>query len=89
MKTVRGMRAGVLVAVFAAGFGLGAMTARDSASAQLGELGKEALKQAGGSGGALGSATQLGTAIVEMEQHVNGLQKNIDVLKTVKAGLGG
>ena len=50
---------------------------------------KEAMKQAGASGGALGSAAELGTAIVEMQQHVDGLQKNIDVLKTVKAGLGG
>jgi hypothetical protein len=30
-----------------------------------------------------------GTAIVEMQQHVDGLQKNIDVLKKVKSSLGG
>jgi len=43
----------------------------------------------GGAGGPLGSAVKLGQAIGEMQQHVDGLQKNIEVLKTVKASLGG
>ena len=84
----RGVRVGVLAGMFAAGFIFGSVSQR-SADAQLGELGKDALKQAGGSGGALGSAAQLGSAIVEMQQHVDGLQKNIDILKQVKTGLGG
>ena len=85
---VRGVRVTAFAAVFAAGFLAGSVT-HQRADAQLGELGKEALRQAGESGGALGTATQLGTSIVEMQQHVDGLQKNIVVLKKVKAGLGG
>jgi hypothetical protein len=86
--TVRGVHVVVLAAVFAAGFLLGSTTQRP-ANAQLGELGTEALKQAGESGGALGSAAQLGSAIVDMQQHVDGLQKNIDVLNKLKSSLGG
>jgi hypothetical protein len=32
---------------------------------------------------------KLGESIVEMQQHVDGLQKNIEVLKKVKSSLGG
>ena len=39
--------------------------------------------------GALGPAGQLGTSIIEMQDHVTALQKNIDTLKKVKAALGG
>jgi hypothetical protein len=31
----------------------------------------------------------MGTALVEAEQHVSGLQKNLDTLNKVKAALGG
>jgi hypothetical protein len=31
----------------------------------------------------------MGSAITEMEQHVQGLQKNLDTFKQVKAALGG
>ena len=84
----RAVRIGIVAAVFGAGFLCGSVTQR-SADAQLKELGEAAMKQAGESGGALGSASQLGTAIVDLQQHVDGLQKNIDVLKKVKASLGG
>jgi hypothetical protein len=87
-KNGRIMRVGFVGVIFAAGFLCGSLTQR-RANAQLGELGQKALQQAGESGGALGSAVKLGTAIVEMQQHVDGLQKNIDVLKKVKASLGG
>jgi hypothetical protein len=40
-------------------------------------------------GGALGSAQELGASIVEMQQHVDGLQKNLATLKKVQAALGG
>jgi hypothetical protein len=82
------MRVGLVGTIFAAGFLCGSASQR-RADAQLGDLGKEAMEKAGGSGGALGSAVTLGKAIVEMQQHVDGLQKNIDVLKKVKASLGG
>ena len=58
------------------------------ADAQLQDLGGAALKQAAGSG-ALGSVGELGTSIVEMQDHVSGLQKNIDTLKKVQSALGG
>jgi hypothetical protein len=84
----RVMRVGLVGVVFAAGFLCGSVTQR-RADAQLGDLGKAAMEKAGGSGGALGSVVKLGESIVEMQQHVDGLQKNIEVLKKVKAGLGG
>lgn len=46
------------------------------------------IKKAGESG-ALGSVGQLGTAILDMQQHVDGLQKNLDTLKKVKSAIGG
>ena len=38
---------------------------------------RSAQAQVPGMGGALGSVTELGTSIVEMQQHVDGLQKNL------------
>ena len=81
-KILRGVQLGTLAAVFAAGFVVGSVN-RHRADAQLGDLGKAAMEKAGESGGALGSVVQLGTAIVDLQQHVDGLQKNIDVLKKV------
>ena len=87
-KIGRGVQAALLAGTFAVGFVAGSVTHR-SADAQLGDVGKEAMEKAAGSGGGLGSVAQLGTTIVDLQQHVDGLQKNIDVLKKVKAGLGG
>ncbi len=87
-KFARSLQLGLLAAVFAAGFVAGSINRRP-AEAQLGDLGKAAMEKAGESGGALGSATQLGTAIGDMQQHIDGLQKNMEVLKKVKASLGG
>jgi hypothetical protein len=47
------------------------------------------MQQAGESGGTLGSAAQLATSVTEMQEHVTGLQKNIDTLKKVQSALGG
>ena len=66
----------------------GSVTQRN-ANAQLDKLGGAAMKEAAGSGGALGSAAELGTSIVEMQDHVTGLQKNIDTLKKIQSALGG
>jgi len=41
------------------------------------------------SGGMLGSAAQLGSSLTEMQDHVSGLQKNIDTLKKVQSALSG
>ncbi|OFV86577.1 MAG: hypothetical protein A3J75_08835 [Acidobacteria bacterium RBG_16_68_9] len=84
----QGIGVGIVAAIFAAGFLCGSLTQR-SASAQLDQLGGEVMKKAVGSGGALGGVADLGTTIVDMEQHVSGLQKNLDALKKVKAALGG
>lgn len=72
--------------VFTAGYVCGTLN-DDVAQAQLGQMGTQALKGAAGAGG-LGSVGEMGTAIVEMEQHVSGLQKNLDAFKKVKAALG-
>jgi hypothetical protein len=47
------------------------------------------LEQAGKAGGPVGAASQLGSSIVEMQEHVSGLQKNIDTLKKVQSALTG
>ncbi len=77
------------IALFLAGFVCGSVTQRPAHAGQAEGLGAALLKQAAGSGGALGSVAQLGTSIVEMEQHVSALQQNIEVLKKVKTALGG
>jgi hypothetical protein len=82
------IRVGFIAMVFALGFLAGSVT-QHRAEAQLGELGKEAMGKAGDAGGPLGSVVQLGQAISEMQQHVDGLQKNIEVLKKVKSSIGG
>jgi hypothetical protein len=79
---------GLLVGLFAAGFLCGSLSQR-SAQAQLGELGGKAMEKAAGAGGPAGSVGTLGTSIVDMQQHVDGLQKNLETLKQVKAALGG
>ena len=50
---------------------------------------RPAQAQVPGMGGSLGSAKELGSSIVEMQQHVDGLQKNLATLKKVEAALGG
>ena len=84
----RVLRVGAFLGVFVTGVLCGQLGER-RAGAQLKELGGEALKKAGESGGAAGSVVQLGQSIVDMEQHVQALQKNLDTLKKVKSALGG
>jgi hypothetical protein len=58
------------------------------ATAQVPGMGKggvgEAMK---GVGGPVGSVAELGSSIVEMQDHVNGLQKNLETLKKVQSAL--
>jgi hypothetical protein len=84
----RSLQVGALTAMFATGYLCGSVSQRN-AGAEMGELGGAVMKQAGESGGALGSAAKLGTAIVDMQDHVSALQKNIDTLKGIKSALGG
>lgn len=80
----RSLMTGILVGVFALGYFCGSVNQRQ-ADAQIGGL----LEQAGKGGGALGSVTQLGSSIVEMQDHVNGLQKNLESLRKVQSALTG
>jgi hypothetical protein len=84
----RTLQVGFLAAAFLGGFVVGSAT-HHNADAQLGDIGKKAMEEAGGAGGAAGSVMELGTAITDMQQHVDGLQKNIETLKKVKSALGG
>ena len=78
----RGIRVVALAGIFAAGFVCGSVTQR-RAEAQLGEMGGKAMEKAGEQGGMVGSVAKMGSAISEMEQHVQGLQKNLDTFKQV------
>ena len=73
----RGVFISLLGGMFLLGFVSGSVSQRP-AQAQIPNL-----------GGALGSAQELGTSIVEMQQHVDGLQKNLATLKKVQGALGG
>ena len=88
IATGRAGRVGAMAAIFAAGWLCGSVSQR-GAEAQLGELGKKAMEQAGESGGALGAAGKLGTSISDIQTHLDALQKNVDTLKSIKSMLGG
>ena len=79
----RRLRIAAATAIFAAGFLAGSVTQR-RAEAQLGDVMKKA-----GESGKLGPVGDLGSSIVDMQQHVDGLQKNLETLKKVKSALGG
>jgi hypothetical protein len=84
----RSLLIGMLGGTFAVGFFCGSMS-QHHADAQVKELGETLLKGAAGSGGVLGAASELGSSIVEMQQHVSGLKKNLDTLKKVQSALTG
>ena len=73
----RGVFVSLLGGMFLLGFVSGAVSQRP-AQAQMPNV-----------GGALGSAQELGASIVEMQQHVDGLQKNLATLKKVQSAIGG
>lgn len=77
------IRAGVLAGTFALGYLVGSVST-PPAEADLGAMIKDAAKS-----GKLGPVGDLGTSIVEMQQHVDGLQKNLETLRKVKSALGG
>jgi len=80
----RGLLTAALIAVFGLGYLCGSMTQRQ-AEAQVGGL----LEKAGKMGGPVGSAAQFGSSITEMQDHISGLQKNLDTFKKVQASLTG
>jgi hypothetical protein len=71
----------LLAAVFALGYICGTLN-QQPADAQMGGLMEKG-------GGMFGSAKELGSSIVEMQDHVTGLQKNIDTLKKVQSSITG
>jgi len=89
MANKRSVRIAVIVmlfAVFGLGYVCGSLSQPPQASAQLpGGL----LDKAAQGGGTLGTVGKLGSSITEMEQHVTGLQKNLDTLKTIQSALTG
>jgi hypothetical protein len=79
----------IATGIFSAGFVCGSF-GEHAADAQVKELGGAVMKEAGGGqGGTLGAAGELGTSILEMQDHVTALQKNLDTLKKIKSALGG
>ena len=80
----RGLTTAVIVGVFGLGYVCGSMTQRQ-AEAQVGGL----MEKAGKMGGPVGSVAQFGSSIVEMQDHITGLQKNLDTFKKVQASLTG
>jgi len=81
----RTVLAAVILVAFALGYVCGSLGQRRADAQGLGNV----LEQAGKAGGSLGSVGQLGSSIVEMEQHVSGLQKNLDVLRKIQSALSG
>lgn len=77
----RSSRPLILAAIFGLGYVCGTVN-QQPAEAQLGGLLDKG-------GGVLGSAKEFGSAIVEMQDHVNGLQKNLDTFKKVQSSLTG
>ena len=84
----RGLMIFVILGMFALGFLVGTVNQRYADAQKIPGVG-DVLDKAGKSGGSLGSVAQLGSSISEMQTHVNGLQKNLETLKTVQAALGG
>lgn len=80
---VRAAMVGILLGVFTVGYLAGSVSQRRAEG--LGGV----LEQAGKAGGSLGSVAQMGTTIVEMQDHVNGLQKNLEALRKVQSALTG
>lgn len=80
----RGLMVAIIVAVFGLGYFCGSLTQRQ-AEAQIGGI----LDKASKAGGPVGSVAQFGTSLVEMQDHITGLQKNLDTFKKVQASLTG
>jgi hypothetical protein len=81
----RAMVVGMSIGIFGLGYLCGSMGQHRADAQGVGGI----LEQAGKMGGSVGTAGQLGNSIVEMQQHVTGLQKNIDALKGIQSALTG
>lgn len=83
-KLSRGLMTAIIVGVFGLGYVCGSMR-QPQAEAQMGGM----LEKAGKMGGPVGSVAQFGSSISEMQDHISGLQKNLDTFKKVQASLPG
>ncbi|HEX6768047.1 MAG TPA: hypothetical protein VF208_01750 [Candidatus Binatia bacterium] len=83
-KFSRGLMTAVIFGVFGLGYVCGTMTQRP-AEAQIGGI----LDKASKAGGPIGSVASFGNSLVEMQDHITGLQKNLDTFKKVQASLTG
>ena len=83
-KFSRSLMTAIIVAVFGLGYFCGSMTQRQ-AEAQMGGL----MEKAGKMGGPVGSVAQFGSSLTEMQDHISGLQKNLDTFKKVQSSLTG
>ena len=81
----RAMTIGLMLGMFGLGYLCGAMNQSRANAQGVGGL----LEQAGKMGGSVGTVGQLGSSILEMQQHVTGLQKNLDTLKSIQSALTG
>src|SRR5262245_59082472 len=83
-KLSRYLTTAIFVGVFGLGNICGTMTQRQ-AEDQIGGLLEKATK----AGGPIGSIAEFGSSISEMQDHISGLQKNLDTFKKVQASLTG
>ena len=83
-KLSRALMTAVILGVFGLGYVCGSMTQRQ-AEAQMGGL----LDKASKMGGPVGSVAEFGSSISEMQNHISGLEKNLDTFKKVQASLTG
>jgi len=83
----RGVLVSLFIGMFLVGVLCGSLSQR-YANAQIPGMGKGVGETMKGMGGPLGSVAELGSSIVEMQEHVNGLQKNLETLKKVQSVLG-
>jgi hypothetical protein len=81
----RAVMTGMLLGAFTLGYVAGSVNQPRADAQGLGGL----LDQAGKAGGPLGAAAQLGTSITEMQDHVTGLQKNLETLRKLQSSLMG
>ena len=81
----RAVLTAVILGAFSLGYVCGSVGQRRADAQGLGNI----LEQAGKAGGSLGAVGELGSSIVEMDKHVSGLQKNLDVLRKVQSALTG
>ena len=83
-KISKGLVTASIVGVFGLGYFCGSMTQRQ-AEAQMGGL----MEKAGQMGGPVGQVAQFGSSLSEMQDHIAGLQKNLDTFKKVQSSLTG